>query len=580
MPLRISLCVVFAISWLVDVRANPQVAIPKQTPSDVGAGNHGVVATTSPLASIIGRECLEAGGNAVDSAVATGFALAVTWPEAGNIGGGGFMLISPPNIASPSDVVCIDFRETAPQAATERSFVNWSQSRHAKMAGTPGSVAGMALAHQKYGSLAWKELVAPAIKLAKEGFVVDDYLAYSLNSALTDPAIKDARYDEFRRVLGHPDQRLWKPGDRLVQPDLAATLQRIADQGADGFYQGQTADKIVAEMKRGDGLISRDDLAGYNAVARTATQSAYQGHDVYGAPPPSSGGLTVGLQLRMLERLNLTPSSDAVWTTPQMHLMIEVMRRSFRLRAALLGDPATTEVGDAYDDAHVEAMARTISPRQATSSADIAGHIPLTAGPYESEQTTHYSVVDGNGWAVSTTTTLERSFGSWIMVKDAGVLLNNEMGDFNWVPGMTTKTGQIGTKANLVGPGKRMLSSMSPTIIAKNGQPVLVVGSPGGRTIINTVAEVIVQSIGFDRPLLEAVEAPRFHHQWFPDQVSLEDDEHFDAITPALQAMGHQCSRPSGRRQGSVHAIAIDPETGTATGVSDWRRGGSVEAAR
>ncbi|MCC9601605.1 gamma-glutamyltransferase [Stieleria sp. JC731] len=562
-------------STAIAQQVNP---IPTRAPAHTASGKNGVVVSTSPLASRVGRDCLQAGGNAVDSAIAVGFALAVTWPEAGNIGGGGFMLIAPPEIDSRNDVVCIDFRETAPHRSHQKTFVGWNNARHAKMSGTPGSVAGMALAHDKFGHLPWKELLAPAIKLASEGFVVDDYLAYSLNSALIDPAIEGPRYEEFRRVFGHPEGRLWRSGDRLTQPDLAKTLKLISDRGSDGFYKGEVADKIAAEMERGNGLITLSDLQQYRALERTAYHANYLGYDVYGAPPPSSGGMTVGLQLQILEQLKLASVKDIAWTAPQIHLMVESMRRAFRNRAAFLGDPRTTISTDQYDPAAVRKLTRSIDRNRATRSVDIAGDIPISTGPYESEQTTHYSVIDREGLSVSTTTTLEHSFGSWIVVKDAGFLLNNEMGDFNWYPGYTNTEGRIGTQPNLVGPGKRMLSSMSPTIVAQNGRARLIVGSPGGRTIINTVTEVIVQNLGFERSLEEAVEAPRFHHQWLPDEVYFEDDRQLTERSSEVESMGHKVIQSPGRRQGSVHAIEIDQRTGIATGVSDWRRGGSAEA--
>ena len=560
--------------------ADGPITIPARTPVDVGSGKAGVVATTSPLASQVGRECLESGGNAVDAAVAIGFTLAVSWPEAGNIGGGGFMMIAPSKIDTPADVVCIDYREKAPYQSTTKSFVGWTNSRHAMMAGTPGSVAGLAKAHQRYGSLAWKDLLAPAIQLARDGFIVDDYLAYSLNTAIQNPAIRKKRYDEFRRVFAPPNDNAWVAGDRLIQPDLAGTLQRIAEEGSQGFYAGDVADLIVAEMERGDGMISHEDLRRYRAIVRPAYRSKYLNHDIYGAPLPSSGGLTVGMQLRLIESLKLEPSADQPWTARHVHLMAESMRRAFRERAASLGDPDFSAIDyAAYKDQHIESLAKTIEAHRATPSIEIAGDIPIAEGPYESEQTTHYSVVDASGMAVSTTTTLERSFGCWIVVRGAGFLLNNEMGDFNWNPGYTNREGKIGTQPNLVGPGKRMLSSMSPTIVVKDGKPILAVGSPGGRTIINTVTEVIVQTIGFNRTLAKAVDSPRFHHQWFPDYISLEDDKTFDPVIEGLAERGHKVIRPQGRRQGSVHAIEIDPENGVATGVSDWRRGGSVETA-
>jgi gamma-glutamyltranspeptidase/glutathione hydrolase len=564
------------------------VTRPPRTSVKVARGNAGMVVSVSPLAAEVGRDILAEGGNAVDAAIGVGFALAVTWPEAGNIGGGGFMLVSLPEAMSKtgqsddSDVVCIDFRETAPAAAGRRSFVDWKNRRHAKMAGVPGSVRGLQLAHQRFGSLAWRRLLEPAIKLAREGFEVDDQLAYSLNATLSNDLVRhDSRYQEFRRVFSSPTGALWRVGERLVQSDLATTLERIAAEGAGGFYQGPVADAIVREMRRGDGLIGREDLSKYRALIRPATRTQFRDYEVFGPPPPSSGGLIVGLQLKMLEQLELTSLEGRPWTARSVHLMCEVMKRSFRERAAWLGDPDFGDLKlESFSAASATRLAAAIDPARATPSEHLAGEIALSSGRYESEQTTHYSIVDASGMAVSTTTTLERSFGSWIVVRGAGFLLNNEMGDFNWYPGYTNRQGAIGTKPNQIAPGKRMLSSMSPTIVLQNNRPRLVVGSPGGRTIINTVTEVMVQHLAFERPLDRAVDAPRFHHQWFPDTVQLEGDaaDLFAEVKQELVRRGHQVRQPDGRRQGSVQAIAIDPATGTATGVADWRRGGAAMA--
>ncbi|MCO8122288.1 gamma-glutamyltransferase [Stieleria sp. TO1_6] len=561
--------------------------LPPRQPVDLAQGSAGVVASASPLASAIGCDCLADGGNAVDAAIAVGFALAVTWPEAGNLGGGGFMLVAPAGSEEPSAdriVRCIDYRETAPSAATEDSFVNWTDRRHPRMAGTPGTVRGFESAHRRYGSMPWKRLIEPSIRLAREGFLVDRYLAYSLNSVLSDPLIRDHdRYAEFRRVYQHPSHSLWRPGDRLLQPDLAKTLETIAENGADGFYTGRVADAIDRQMRSDDGLISRQDLHDYQPVVRTAIERSVLGYQVFGAPPPSSGGLTVGLQLKMIESLGLQPQADVPWTVDHLHLMSEVMRRAFRQRAAFLGDPdfSTLQL-DGFSDQAAARLAAEIDHRHATPSGELAGDIALTDGPYESEQTTHYSVIDATGMAVSNTTTLEQSFGSLSVVAGCGFLLNNEMGDFNWRPGYTNTEGAIGTSANLVAPGKRMLSSMSPTIVKQDGKVRLIVGSPGGRTIINSVCETIVQTLLFDRSLADAVDAPRFHHQWFPDAIYLEgfDPQAYSGMIGPLQSRGHVVIQTPGRRQGAVNAIEVDLDSGIATAVADWRRGGAARAVR
>lgn len=559
--------------------------IPVRRPVDVARGSQGMVVSETRWASEVGREVLEAGGNAVDAAIAVGFALAVTWPEAGNIGGGGFMLVAPTDDSrgsSTDKVVCIDYRETAPAAVSAHSFAQWKELRHARMAGVPGTVRGFALAHQQFGKLPWRQLLKPAVKLARDGFEVDDFLAYSLNTALKVAGVRaEDRYAEFRRVFAHPTRYFWKASDTLVQPDLAATLQLLAADGPDAFYVGRIAEQLVREMELGEGLISAADLREYRAVQRSAIRTDFAGFEVYGPPPPSSGGLTMSLQLKMLQRVADLRQLDQ--GAAEIHAVAEVMRRAFRQRAAYLGDPDFVAIDPSqFGSAAAARLLRRFDPRSATPSAALAGEIELASGPYESPQTTHFSVVDAAGLAVSNTYTLEQSFGSRIVVREAGFLLNNEMGDFNWYPGHTDATGRIGTPANQMAPGKRMLSSMTPTIVKQSGRVALVVGSPGGRTIINTVMLVTLRNLALGQSLPAAVDAPRFHHQWFPDRIVLEDLPQLRApeLLTALETRGHVVHAPSGQRQGSVHAIAYDPVRQTMVGVADWRRGGAARAAR
>ncbi len=557
-----------------------QLLRPRNAKVDVAKSSQGMVVAETPLAAEAGRDVLSKGGSAVDAAVTTAFVLAVTWPEAGNIGGGGFMLVAPPE----QDPVCINYRETAPGVVNARSFAGWKNRWHPKMAGVPGTVRGLEMAHKKYGKLPWADLLKPAIKLAREGFIVDAHLAFSLNTALTEKAIRTGeRYAEFRRVYGHPGNRLWAAGDRLTQPDLAATLQTIADRGASAFYTGDIAAAIVAEMKAGGGLISTQDLRDYRAKISPAVSGNVKGYTLYGAPLPSSGGATVLMQLRMLEALNLKGGTGAFWTSQQVHLMTEVMRRAFRERAAHMGDPSMVKIPEKiYAAGHARKLAEQIDRNVATPSTAIAGDIKLTEGPYESPETTHFSIIDARGMAVSNTYTLEGNFGSHIVVRGAGFLLNNEMGDFNLQPGYTNLTGRIGTPPNLMAPGKRMLSSQSPTIFKKNGKLVLIVGSPGGRTIINSVTQVAVQTLFFGRDLPAAVAGPRFHHQWLPDVLRVEDAgrDLFQPMKDELKGIGHTLQIRKGYRQGSVNAIAIDPATGVATGVADWRRGAAARGVK
>ena len=568
-------CVFFVVP---SVQAQEPIVRPAREPVDVASGTEGIVVSDSDLASEIGRDLLAKGGNAVDAAVGTAFALAVTWPEAGNIGGGGFMMIAPPS----DDVVCINYRETAPASVDEYSFANWKNRHHVRMAGVPGTVRGLALAHQKYGRLTWEEIIRPSIRLAREGFTVDAYLAYSLNSVLqTEPIRRDQRHAEFRRVYGHPEGRRWNVGDRIVQPNLADTLEKIATDGPDSFYEGAIAQSIVAEMQRADGLISAEDLKNYEAVIRPAVAGRVGPYTIFGAPPPSSGGITVLMQLRMLEKLGLQPSTDAYWTADQVRLITEAMRRGFRERAAWLGDPDFVTIPEALRNReHAERLAQSIRLNQATPSEQIAGDIRISEGPYESPETTHFSVIDSSGMAVSNTYTLEGNFGCRVVVPGTGILLNNEMGDFNWYPGYTNRQGAIGTLANQLAPGKRMLSSMSPTIVRQDGRVRLVIGSPGGRTIINTVTVILVQTLLLDRPLEAAIDGPRLHHQWFPDVLRLEgyDGGLFAGMLNDLRERGHRIEYAPTTRQGCANGIEVNLATGKATGVGDWRRGAAARA--
>jgi gamma-glutamyltranspeptidase/glutathione hydrolase len=519
-----------------------------------------MVVSVSKPASEIGRVTLQRGGNAVDAAVATAFALAVTWPEAGNIGGGGFMLIYPGGKTAP---VVIDYRETAPTAARRDMFAGKERPSSYALVGVPGTVRGLALAHQRYGKLPWQELVTPAMKLAGEGFSIDEGLAKSLNRGLA----RSLKFPELQRVLGNSGMR-WKAGDRLVQPELAETLRLIAQNGPDGFYKGPVAERIVAEMKRGGGLVTAADLAAYTAKERGAVHGTYRGFDVYGPPPPSSGGICLVEMLNMLENFDLRKYGR--WSPDTSHVMAEVMRRSFCDRARHLGDSDFVSVPlQLTDKEYAKRLVRNIYTDKATPSLDLAKDIPIAT---ENQHTTHFSVIDRDGMAVSNTYTLEDSFGGKIMVRGAGFILNNEMGDFNPVPGVTTRTGQIGTSPNEVAPGKRMLSSMCPTVVAKDGRAVLITGSPGGRTIINTVLCIVVNVLEFEMPLREAVDAPRMHHQWFPDRLLTEAafKTKYGAVLDVLRARGHVIN--SAETQGDAHSIAVTRDG--YTGIADRRLSG------
>jgi len=524
---------------------------------------NGVVVTVSAPGSEAGLGVLKQGGNAVDAAVATAFALAVTYPAAGNIGGGGFMVVHPAN----DDPVVFEYRETAPAASSPTMFKKSDDGYGHRAAGVPGTVRGMELAHKKFGKLPWKTLLAPAIHLAKEGFIIDGALAKSLNEILK----AGARFQELQRVFGHPEGGPWKAGDRLVQPELARTLSLIADQGPDVFYKGAIADLIVAEMKSGGGLITADDLAAYRAMQRRPIHGTYRGFDIYAPPPPSSGGICLVEMLNMLEPFDLKKHDR--FSPRTLHLMMEAMRRAYADRARHLGDPAFAKIPTfltARD--YAQKLAQSIDPAKASKSADIASDIPIAG---EGDSTTHFSVIDKDGLAVSNTYTLERSYGCRVVVKGGGFLLNNEMVDFNWFPGVTDHKGLIGTAANQIAPGKRMLSSQTPTIVAKNGKVLLVTGSPGGRTIINTVLNVVLNVLEYDMPIQQAVAAPRLHHQWFPDEARFEGmKEHAQAVE-ALRAMGHLVLP---HKQGDAHSIWVNPSTGGFVGAADQRISGKVAA--
>ncbi|HLU24464.1 MAG TPA: gamma-glutamyltransferase [Longimicrobiales bacterium] len=525
----------------------------------------GMVVSASAIASEVGARVLEAGGNAVDAAIATGFALAVTHPAAGNIGGGGFMVIRFPD----GRATAIDFREKAPLAAHPGMFLDengeYSSAIHHDShlaVGVPGTVAGFALAHERYGRTPWRELVDPAVRLAADGIEVTPGLARSLAAVLPSMRRYPASVQAFSKN-GEP----YEAGEIWRQPDLARTLERIRDQGRDGFYSGETARLIVEEMRRGGGLITEEDLARYRAVERSPLRGNYRGYEIISMPPPSSGGIALIQMLNILEGYDLAAMGHN--TAPYVHHLVEAMRRAYRDRARYVADTDFVDVPihRLTSKDYAARLREEIDPGRAGKSA--AEDVASLVGAVESMETTHYSVVDADGMAVSVTYTLEASYGSKITVPGAGFLLNNEMGDFNGKPGLTTETGLIGTEPNLARPEQRMLSSMTPTIVARNGELVAVVGSPGGRTIINTVLQVILNTVDFGMPIQDAVEARRFHHQWLPDRVTMEADAVPPEVVRALEAMGHEVRL--GGTQGRVHAIMVDPATGERIGAADPR---------
>jgi gamma-glutamyltranspeptidase / glutathione hydrolase len=523
-------------------------------------GKHGMVVCVSPEAAEVGVAIMKQGGNAVDAAVSVAFAMAVTYPAAGNIGGGGFMLVHAPG----KEPTVFEYRETAPASVMRDTFAKTTDWHDHKAAGVPGTVRGLELAHKKYGKLHWKDLLAPAIRLADEGFALDAPMVKSLNDALK----KKGGNDEFRLVFGKDGGKAdWQVGDRLLQKDLAKTLRQIADAGPSAFYSGALSYLLIAEMKAGGGYITRQDLAGYRAKERKPIHGTYRGFDVYAPSPPSSGGIALVEMLNMLEEFDLRKMGAN--TAESRHLMAEVMRRAFVDRAKFLGDPDFTRIPDHLTSKeYAKKLVASIDLNKATPSESLADGIALSK---ESDNTTHFSVIDSDGMAVSNTYTLEDGYGSKVVVRGAGFILNNEMGDFNARPGVTNTKGRIGTEPNLVEPGKRMLSSQTPTIVLKDGKPFLVTGSPGSRTIINTVLCVMTNVIDFEMDIQAAVDAPRLHHQWFPDELMIESKD-ADLIRK-LEALGHKVKT---QKQGDAHSIWIDPKTGLYQGAADHRINGKA----
>jgi gamma-glutamyltranspeptidase/glutathione hydrolase len=514
-------------------------------------------------------EILKKGGNAVDAAVATAFALAVTYPQAGNLGGGGFMVIYPAptkGTVPHSEPVVIDYRETAPSAATKTMFSKDDSWYCHKVVGVPGTVRGLALAHRRFGKLPWKEVVRPAIRLAEDGFILGESLANSLNWIVCS----SKEFPELVRVYGKNGGKSdWQDGDLLIQKDLAATLRLIAEHGPDAFYKGAVAEKIAAEMRAGGGLITKADLAAYQAKERAPIHGSYRGYDVYGPPPPSSGGICLIEMLNILENFDLRKHDR--FSAETLHLMIEAMRRAYYDRARYLGDADFVKIpARLTSKEYARTLAQGIDPRRATPSVDLAKDIPLAP---EGDSTTHFSVIDKDGMAVANTYTLERSYGSRVVVRGAGFLLNDEMMDFNWRPGFTDRQGTIGTEPNQIAPGKRMLSSQTPTIVARNGRVLLITGSPGSRTIINTVLCVLVNVLDYDMDIRAAVDAPRIHHAWFPDVARFEGMREYAPSVERLRQMGHAVQ---GTRQGDAHSIWVDPKTGHYWGAEDHRISGKV----
>jgi len=515
---------------------------------------HGMVVAQERLAAQVGADILKQGGNAVDAAVATGFALAVTYPRAGNIGGGGFMVI---HSAGRNEDVAIDYRETAPAAMTHDVFLgpdskpDTDKSRNSALGiGVPGTVAGLALALEKYGSgrFTLAQIVKPSIDLARDGFVVADDMA----DTLPDMYRRMARWPNSAKAFSRDDGTPLKEGDRLVQAELAATLSAIAEQGPVGFYRGPVAEKLGKAVGNAGGIMTAEDLKSYQAVIRSPVRGNYRGYDIVSMPLPSSGGTVLLETLNILEGFPMPDMKQG--SAPSLHVMIEAMKRAYADRARYLGDPAfvnaPTDILTTKD--YAARQRASIDLARATPAADA-----LSVSPREGSNTTHYSVVDSSGNAVSNTYTLNFPYGVGLVAEGTGVLLNNELDDFTAAPGASNAFGLVGFEANLPGPGKRPLSSMSPTIVLKDGKPVLVTGTPGGSRIISAVLQIVVDVIDYKMDVAAAVAAPRVHHQWMPDEVRVERG-FSDEVLAELRAKGHKVIEPLG--QTSANSIAVTPD--------------------
>ena len=557
--------------------APPGWAFPRERATTT-YGEGGMLATTDRMASEIGAEVLRRGGNAVDAAVAVHFALAVVNPEAGNIGGGGFMVVQ----MADGEAVALDFREKAPLAATLDMFLDdrgllTDRSRVGHLAaGVPGSVAGMWAAHNRFGSLPWAELVEPSVNLA-EGMVVHERLASSLHAY-------QARLQRYAATASVflPHRRAPLVGDRLIQPDLADTLRRISSEGKDGFYRGRTAELIEDEMQRGGGIMTREDLGRYTAVWRDPIVFQYRDHTVVSMPPPSSGGVAIAEMLNIVEGYDLRELGFL--TRDHAHVWTEAAKRAFADRNAYLSDPdfVPQPVDTLISDAYAAGRRAEIDAGEATRSEQVLPGLPTDtrgATPREGRDTTHYSILDGRGNAVAVTTTINSLYGSLVTVTGAGFLLNNEMDDFAASPGTPNQFGLVQGERNAIEPEKRMLSSMSPTVLLDAaGRVKLVTGSPGGPTIISSVAQMISNVVDFNMDIWSATAAPRLHHQHFPDVLYYEHNGLAPGVELALRAMGHNIEARSGY-QGEAQSILVLPD-GTLTGMADPRKGGAALSVR
>lgn len=560
-------------------------ALPSSSEPAVAVGTHGAVSSAEAAASDVGVAILKRGGNAVDAAVAVGFALGVTHPAAGNIGGGGFMVMRFPD----GTATTIDYREVAPHAASRDMYLDASGQVTKdgrigpRAAGVPGVVAGLWLAHSKYGKLPWADVVAPAIALARDGSTLDSFHAddmkgvvgriteYTKDPNLKNPALQAALKSTLA-TFTKPDGSVYAAGEVWRQPDLARTLEVISKGGAQAFYEGAFAKDLASRVHQMGGLWTADDLAKYRALVREPVRFTYRGYEIVTMPPPSAGGVVLRQILAAAETLELYKLD---WdSTERIHLYVEALRRTYADRNELIGDPDFVKVplAEMLDTKYVAKRMAGIDPKHATPSSEIRAGLQLR----ESEHTTHFSVVDASGLAVANTYTLNAGFGAKVAVPGTGLILNNEMDDFTSKVGSPNMFGLVQGPQNGIEPGKRMLSSMSPTILSKDGKLRAVVGSPGGPTITTTVAQIVMQLIDHGRTLEQAVNAPRVHHQWLPDQIMHEASLPASTVTE-LEAMGHKLVQ--WERIGHANCIEVDPKSSALIAVADVKRDGGKASA-
>ena len=553
---------------LIALFASSLSIAPRAASREPARARHGMVASTSEIASRVGVEIMQRGGNAVDAAVAVGLALAVTWPSAGNLGGGGFMMIRRAN----GDTEIIDYRERAPLAASRDMYLDKkgevikdASTVGYRAVGVPGTVAGLSLALQRHGKLKWADVVEPSRKLAAEGFTISYHLARGLRGS--EKLLK--QFPDSNRIFLR-DGKFYEEGDKLVQPELGETFARLKQNGPREFYEGRTAQLIAEDMKANGGLITEKDLKEYEPTIRKPLIGNYRGCEIVTMPPPSSGGTALLEMLNILEHYNLAYSGPG--SSDTIHLLVESQRRAFADRAEFMGDAdfVKVPVEGLISRKYADELARTIDPDHATPSAKVRAGKPIGA---ESTETTHFTVIDEEGNVVTNTYTLNGGYGSGATARGTGVLLNNEMDDFTSKPGVPNAYGLLQSENNAIAPRKRPLSAMTPTIVLKDGKVWFAIGSPGGPTIINTVLQVIVNVIDFGMNIQQAIDAPRFHHQWMPDRIQFEPMGINRDTRAALERKGHVFAEKPGN-MGDAEGIMIDAKSGMRLGASDPRSGG------